>query len=68
MQRVARKYLVRDKLVILVVGQKTEVLSGSPEHQVKLADLGGSRVVEVPLRDPMTMKPIPSSEQKASGQ
>jgi zinc protease len=67
-QRVARKYLVRDDLVILVVGQKTEVLSGSPEHPVKLADLGGGRVVEVPLRDPMTMKPILSSEQQPSGQ
>ena len=35
--RVAKKYLTPDKLVILVVGQKDEILLGYPDHPVKAA-------------------------------
>ncbi len=59
-QRVAKKYLTRDKLVVLIVGQKEQILQGSPDHPVKVADLAGGRIVDVPLRDPMTMKPLRS--------
>jgi zinc protease len=57
-QRVARQYLDPSKLVILVVGRKADILQGSPEHPIKLSDLAGGRVVDVPLRDPMTMQPV----------
>ena len=57
-QRVAEKYVKPDKLLILVVGQKNEILLGQPGHEVKLGQLAGNRVVDVPLRDPLTMKPM----------
>ncbi len=67
--RVAKKYLTPDKLAILVVGQKAEILLGYPSHPVKLADLAGGRLKELPLRDPLTMQPMPpSAQQKPSSQ
>jgi zinc protease len=57
-QRVAKKYLTLDKLVILTVGQKDDILLGYPDHPVKLQDLAGGKLTDVPLRDPLTMKPM----------
>jgi zinc protease len=56
--RVAKKYLTPDKLVISVVGQKQEILLGHPNHPVKISDLVKGPEIDVPLRDPMTMKPM----------
>jgi len=58
--RVAKKYLTPDKLVILTVGQKDQILLGHPDHPVKLQDQAGGRIIDLPLRDPLTMQPIAS--------
>jgi predicted Zn-dependent peptidase len=59
-RQVAARYFKTNELVILIVGQKDQVLLGHPDHAVKLADLARGHIVDLPLRDPMTMKPLPA--------
>jgi predicted Zn-dependent peptidase len=56
-QRVARKYLHPDGLVILAVGDADAMLRGNPDRpQYSIAKLAGNRgVVRIPLPDPLTM-------------
>jgi zinc protease len=57
-ERVARKHLVPEQMVLLVVGNQAEIDEGDGVHQVSLAPLApGGKQVELPLRDPLTMKP-----------
>jgi len=43
----------------LVVGKEEEILKGHPDHPVNLVELTTGKLKRVPLRDPMTMKPLP---------
>lgn len=56
--RVARKYLLPERVVILVVGDEPEILKGHPDHPVSLKSLAADRYTRLPLRDPLTLKPI----------
>ncbi|MEO6325813.1 MAG: pitrilysin family protein [Thermoanaerobaculia bacterium] len=57
-KRVAARLLSKGVATILVVGKKNDLLDPDPKHPVKFADLGGGSIVELPLRDPYTMKPM----------
>lgn len=58
-QRVAERLLRPERAVILVVGHKPDILLGHPQHAVSLKDLSKGPMVDLPLRDPLTMKPLP---------
>jgi predicted Zn-dependent peptidase len=58
-QRVAKQYVVPEKMVMLVVGDQKEIDRGDGSHDASLQALApGGNVVVLPLRDPMTMKPV----------
>lgn len=57
-KRVAQRLLATDKVSVLAVGKKADLLNPDPKHPVKYADLTGGKSTDVPLRDPFTMKPI----------
>jgi len=57
-QKVAKRFMDLSKLVILVVGDKKEIALGNADHPVTLESLAGGHLTELPLRDPLTLKPI----------
>ncbi len=57
-QTVAKKYLDEDRVVILMVGDKDEIEKGHPDHPTKVTDLGNGKIIDVPLRDPLTLEPL----------
>lgn len=58
-QRVAQKYLDPSRMAILVVGDWKTIAPGDPTGRAKMADFFGGKVTHLPLRDPMTMEPLP---------
>ncbi len=57
-QRVARRLLDPAKMTFLVVGNLNDVMLGDPKHDVTVEQLAGGRPTALPLRDPLTMKPL----------
>jgi predicted Zn-dependent peptidase len=57
-QRVAAKHLHPERVSILVVGNKEEILKGHPDHPISLEKLVPAPLTELPLRDPLTLEPI----------
>jgi zinc protease len=53
----AAAHLTPDKLVVLVVGNIDEILKGHPDYPSLKLDMFG-KLTRVPLRDPMTLKPL----------
>lgn len=58
LQRVAQRFFKTDEMVILVVGNREEILQGHPDHPARLQELVPGGVHDLPLRDPLTMKPV----------
>ncbi len=61
---VARKYLHPDKVVFLVVGTWSEIEKGDPEGRASMKDFFGGKVTHLPLRDPLTLEPLPAENQQ----
>jgi zinc protease len=58
-QRVAQKYLQLDKVAILVVGKASELEEGDvKDHPGKLSEAAALPLSHMPLRDPLTLKPM----------
>jgi zinc protease len=58
-QRVARRLLDPAKMAFLMVGNAKEVMLADGKHDVLVGTLAGGDPKKIPLRDPMTMKPMP---------
>jgi len=57
-QRVAQTHLHARPPAILVVGSDEDILSGHPDHAMRLQDLTEGSILKVPLRDPMSMQAV----------
>ena len=56
-QLVAKKHLNLDKAIVLIVGQKQSIIDGHPDHPVNLKRLTSGSVQDLPIRNPLSMKP-----------
>ena len=52
------KYLIAEKVAILIVGNKKDILKGHPDHSVSVDSLTTGGLKDVPLRDPFTLLPL----------
>jgi zinc protease len=59
-RRVARKHLDPSAMAILVVGDWDQIASGDLEKRASMADFFDGKVVHLPLRDPLTLEPLPT--------
>jgi len=57
-KRAADRLLHPDRVTILAVGNREGLLNPDPKHPVKFADLTAGKLTFLPLRDPMTMRPM----------
>jgi zinc protease len=58
LQRVARKHLDPEQMTILVVGDWDAIAAGDLEKRASMAEFFGGTVTHLPVRDPLTLKPI----------
>jgi predicted Zn-dependent peptidase len=59
---VAEKYLHPDRLVALVVAPWEEIAPGDAEGRATMAQFFDGAVEHLPLRDPLTLEPLPAAE------
>jgi zinc protease len=65
LQRVAREHLDPAKMAILVVGDWEEIAPGDLEKRASMSEFFGGEVTHLPLRDPLTLEPLPDAEPEA---
>lgn len=65
-QRVAAKHLHPERVAILVVGNKEEILKGHPDHPASLEKLVPAPLTELPMRDPLTLEPLKASPESGA--
>jgi zinc protease len=58
-QAAARADLHPDRLLVLTVGPWTQIATGDVQGRAKMESLGLGTVVQLPLRDPLTLEPRP---------
>jgi zinc protease len=58
-QKMAKRLLDPEKMVVLAVGKASEVEAGDADHPGALKDVAKLPLSRVPLRDPLTLKPMP---------
>jgi zinc protease len=56
-QRVAKKYLNMDDMVILVVGKWDDIAKGDLTGRANMGKFFDGKRTEIPLKDPLTLKP-----------
>jgi len=66
LQRVAKKHLDPEKMAILVVGDWEKIAPGDLEKRASMNDFFGGRVKHLPLRDPLTLAPLPDGAEKTA--
>ncbi|MFM7206204.1 MAG: insulinase family protein [Planctomycetaceae bacterium] len=62
LQRVARKHLDPDQMAILVVGDWDEIAKGDLQGRATMKEFFGGQVKHLPLRDPLTLEPLPGEQ------
>ena len=60
-RRVAMKHLDPAKMAILVVGDWDQIAPGDLEKRASMAEFFGGKVRHLPLRDPLTLAPLPDA-------
>lgn len=65
-QRVAQRHLRPDQLIFLVVGKWDEIAPGDADRRASMKEFFGGEVEHLPLRDPLTMQPLPASRPPAT--
>lgn len=58
-QRVARRVITPERFCVLLVGKKSDILLGDAKHDASVLTMAGGKITDLPLRDPLTMKPLP---------
>lgn len=62
LQRVAKKHLDPQKMAILVVGDWDEIAKGDLQGRATMKEFFGGEVKHLPLRDPLTLEPLPDAK------